>query len=84
MELENIRETIISCEPIACLVFTCEGSRSQVSVIGEDEFAPTDRKYLEYGRNSNRNFKSSKDENRTIIETLDLAWELLRMLPREG
>ena len=59
-------------------------ARSLASVIGEDELAPTDRKYLEYGRKFEQEFlNQAKDENRTIIETLDLAWELLRMLPRE-
>lgn len=59
-------------------------ARSLASVIGEDELAPTDQKYLEYGRQfENRFLSQANDENRTIIETLDLAWDLLRMLPRE-
>lgn len=58
--------------------------RSLASVIGEDELAPTDKKYLEYGRQFEKTFLGQeKDENRTIVQTLDNAWNLLRMLPRE-
>src|SRR5699024_2119223 len=59
-------------------------ARSLASVIGEDELAPTDKRYLAYGRKFEDQFLGqAKDENRSIIETLDFAWELLRMLPRE-
>src|SRR5699024_8264101 len=59
-------------------------ARSLASVIGEDELAPTDKKYLEYGRKFEAQFiGQERDENRTVIQTLDKAWELLSMLPRE-
>lgn len=58
--------------------------RSLASVIGEDELSATDKKYLEYGREFELHFiGQEKDENRSIIDTLDYGWELLRMLPRE-
>lgn len=58
--------------------------RSLASVIGEDELADTDQKYLAYGSKFEKQFiGQEKDENRTIIETLEIGWDLLRMLPRE-
>lgn len=58
--------------------------RSLSSVIGEDELADTDKKYLAYGKEFETRFIGQrKDENRTIIETLEIGWDLLRMLPRE-
>ena len=58
--------------------------RSLASVIGEDELADTDQKYLAYGSKFEKHFiGQEKDENRSIIETLEIGWDLLRMLPRE-
>jgi V/A-type H+-transporting ATPase subunit B len=57
---------------------------SLAQVIGEDELSETDRKYMEFGRQFEERFvKQGYDENRDIIETLDLGWELLSILPRE-
>ena len=45
--------------------------------------SPLDKKYLEFGREfEQRYIGQGTTENRTIQETLDLGWELLRMLPR--
>lgn len=53
-------------------------------VIGEDELSETDRKYMEFGRQFEERFvKQGHTENRDIIETLDLGWELLSILPDE-
>jgi V/A-type H+-transporting ATPase subunit B len=57
---------------------------SLAQVIGEDELSVTDRKYMEFGRQFEERFvKQGYDDNRDIIETLDLGWELLSILPRE-
>lgn len=59
-------------------------ARNLASVIGEDELSPVDKKYLEFGREFEaRYIGQGMDTNRTIEETLDLGWELLRMLPKE-
>ncbi len=59
-------------------------ARSLASVIGEDELSPTDKKYLEFGRAFESRFLSQgMDENRDINETLELGWEILKILPRE-
>ena len=53
-------------------------------VIGEDELSETDRKYMEFGRQFEERFvKQHHNENRDILETLNLAWELLSILPIE-
>ena len=59
-------------------------ARNLASVIGEDELSPLDKKYLEFGREfEQRYIGQGTTENRTIQETLDLGWELLRILPKE-
>lgn len=58
--------------------------RNLASVIGEEELTPLDHKYMEFGEAFERNFVSqNKDEDRTIEETLDLGWKVLRNLPTE-
>ncbi len=69
-------------------LFSCyakvQDAKSLASVIGEDELSPADKRILEFGKRFEKEFISqSKTENRTILQTLDLGWELLRMLPRE-
>lgn len=55
---------------------------SLASVIGEDELSETDKLYLKFGREfENRFLRQGMNENRSIDETLDLGWEMLRILP---
>ncbi|MDR1801132.1 MAG: V-type ATP synthase subunit B [Lachnospiraceae bacterium] len=59
-------------------------ARNLASVIGEDELSPLDKRYLKFGKEFEaRYIGQSAGENRTIIETLDLGWELLSYLPKE-
>ncbi|MBU5590697.1 V-type ATP synthase subunit B [Clostridium sp. MSJ-4] len=52
-------------------------------VIGEDELSETDRTYMEFGRLFEEKFlKQEYDEDRDMMETLDLAWEILNILPK--
>lgn len=58
-------------------------ARALASVIGEDELSPLDKKYLEFGKAFEERFVGQgNDENRTILETLDIGWELLKIIPR--
>ena len=58
--------------------------KALASVIGEDELSKIDKLYIEFGKQFEEKFLSQqKDEERSITETLDLGWELLRILPRE-
>ena len=59
-------------------------ARDLASVIGEDELSPTDKKYLRFGTAFEQQFVGQgPNENRTIDETLDIGWRLLKILPRE-
>lgn len=52
-------------------------------VIGEEELSDTDKKYLEFGRAFESRFLNQDfDENRDMEETLDLAWDILSILPK--
>lgn len=58
--------------------------RALAQVIGEDELSDTDAKYMEFGRKFEELFaKQGFEENRDINHTLDLMWELLKILPEQ-
>lgn len=59
-------------------------ARALASVIGEDELSTTDKRYLKFGAAFEQEFvNQGKEENRTIIQTLEKGWELLHILPKE-
>ena len=59
-------------------------ARNLASVIGEDELSPIDKQYLKFGEEFEKRYVGQgPTENRTISQTLDLGWELLKILPRE-
>ena len=53
-------------------------ARNLASVIGEDELSPIDKKYLKFGKAFEERYIGQGPN-----ETLDLGWELLRILPKE-
>lgn len=58
--------------------------RNLASVIGEEELTELDHNYMEFGEEFERKFVTQGiRDNRTIEETLDLGWKLLRNLPPE-
>jgi V/A-type H+-transporting ATPase subunit B len=60
-----------------------QDARALASVIGEDELSPVDKSYMKFGRLFENNFlKQGYDENRSMEETLELAWDLLSLLPK--
>ena len=60
-------------------------ARNLASIIGAEELSARDRRYLEFAREFDQRFVGQgEDENRSIIETLNLAWELLSRFPREA
>lgn len=74
-------------QDVANQLFSCYAkvgdARALASVIGEDELSPLDKKYLEFGKAFEARFVGQgTTENRTIEETLDLGWELLKIIPR--
>ena len=61
-----------------------QDARSLASVIGEEELSPTDKLYMNFGKEFEAEFICQEDyENRSITRTLDIGWKLLRTLPRE-
>ncbi len=57
--------------------------RRLVAIIGEEAFSETDRKYLKFADDFEEKFVSQGSENRTIEDTMNVAWGLLANLPRE-
>ncbi|MFA7370392.1 MAG: V-type ATP synthase subunit B [Sphaerochaetaceae bacterium] len=58
--------------------------RNLASVIGEEELTALDQQYLEFGNFFERKFVNQTfSENRSIEQTLDLAWRALGELPPE-
>ena len=54
------------------------------SIIGEEDLSETDKLYLRFAKEFEQRFLKQKiDENRTINDTLDLAWELVMLLPEQ-
>ncbi len=56
--------------------------RALAKVLGESDLSETDKKYLEFGEAfENKWLNQDTLESRTIEQTLDLAWEILKILP---
>ncbi len=59
-------------------------ARALASVIGEDELSDTDKRYLQFGKAFEEQFVGqSAHDNRTILDTLDIGWQLLHILPKD-
>ena len=75
-------------QDVANQLFSCYAkvgdARSLASVIGEDELSPIDKQYLVFGNEFEHEFfGQGMDENSSMEDTLNTAWELLGLLPRE-
>ncbi len=56
--------------------------RSLSAIVGEGALTPEDRQFLKFADVFEKSFiGQGKDEDRTIIETLDLGWKLLASIP---
>jgi len=59
--------------------------RGLAAIIGAEELSDADRRYLEFANAFEHRFiGQGEDEDRSVFETLNLAWELLSMLPPEA
>lgn len=75
-------------QSVANQLFSCYAkvgdARNLASVIGEDELSDLDKKYLAFGKQFEHHFVGQgMEENRSILETLEIGWNLLRMLPKD-
>ena len=73
---------------LATQLFACyakvQDARSLASVIGEEELSQVDRKYMAYGRLFEKLYIAQGfDNNRAIVDTLNLGWHLLSLLPKK-
>lgn len=58
--------------------------RSLAQIIGEDDLSEIDQKFIAFGREFEEKFLSQEtDEKRTIEDTLNIAWDILSILPKE-
>jgi V/A-type H+/Na+-transporting ATPase subunit B len=60
-------------------------TRNLASIIGADELSTHDRRYLTFADAFDRRFVGQgENEDRSIEATLDLAWELMSIFPKDG
>lgn len=58
--------------------------RNLASIIGPEELSESDRQYLSFAEGFEKRFVGQgEDEDRSIIESLNIAWELFSTLPSE-
>lgn len=55
--------------------------RELAGVIGSDDLSENDKKYLAFGDALEKRLLNQGDQDRSVEETLDLMWDLLRLLP---
>ena len=57
--------------------------RNIAQIVGEDDLSDVDKKYLVFGDEFEKRFLSQgPTENRDLEESLDLGWEILKILPK--
>jgi V/A-type H+-transporting ATPase subunit B len=57
--------------------------RALAQIIGEDDLSKTDQLYMEFGRAFEKRFLSqSHTENRSIDYSIEMAWDMLKILPK--
>lgn len=57
--------------------------RAIAAIVSEEEMTPIDQDYLKFGKMFEEEFINQRfDENRSIDESLDLAWKILSILPK--
>ncbi|OON13413.1 ATP synthase [Opisthorchis viverrini] len=58
--------------------------QSMKAVVGEEALSPEDLLYLEFLTKFEKNFiTQGAYENRSVFDSLDIGWELLRIFPKE-
>lgn len=57
--------------------------RNIAQIVGEEDLSEIDKKYLEFGEVfENKFLAQGQNENRELEESLDLVWDILKILPR--
>ncbi|PFH37577.1 putative vacuolar ATP synthase subunit b [Besnoitia besnoiti] len=61
-----------------------QDTRAMKAVVGEEALSPDDLLYLEFtDKFENRFLSQGPYENRSVFQSLDIAWELLRIFPED-
>lgn len=60
-----------------------ENQKELALVLGQDSLSETGKKYLKFGTEYEKKFLNQGRTSRSINETLDIAWDLFSILPRE-
>ena len=69
---------------VFALYARAQETRNLASIIGADELSERDRRYLRFADAFDERFVGQReDEDRSIVETLNLSWELLSMFPKD-
>lgn len=58
--------------------------RALAQIVGEEDLSENDKKYMAFGEAFEKEFADQKySENRDIDDTLDLAWKIVSLLPKD-
>ena len=58
--------------------------RALAQIVGEEDLSEKDKRYMKFGDAFEKRFVTqSFNENRNMADTLDLAWDLLKLLSKE-
>ena len=57
--------------------------RKLVAIVGEEALTELDKKYIQFADSFEKRFITQGDDNRSIGETLAIAWDLLSALPED-
>ena len=61
---------------------TGKENQELMAILGEAALSPTDLKYAKFAEEFEKRYVAQgQDDNRSIVETLDLGWDLLKILP---
>lgn len=70
-------------DQIFALVAESKVQEDLAMILGEDSLSDLGRQYLKFGKLYKTHFLNQKND-RSIQETLDLAWEIMSVMPREA
>lgn len=81
--------TRVDHDTLSSQLFACyskvQDVRALAQIVGADDLSPEDQAYLKFGKAFEDQFlDQGQDANRSIEESLDLGWELLKILPPES
>merc|ERR1712226_1672108 len=74
----NVSDQLYACYAIG------QDTKAMKAVVGEEALSEDEHKYLEFtDKFENKFVKQEPYENRTVFDSLDIAWTLLRIFPQE-